>query len=79
MCILIHVSFDYVSGFVDSMQAIIESSNSLVTYRAHRGINLSTFSAAYMGPWIRSALVQIMVCCLFRAKQLSEPVLGYFQ
>ena len=31
-----------------------------------------------MRQWIRSALVRIMACLLFGAKQLSEPVLGYW-
>ena len=29
--------------------------------------------------WIRSALVQIMACCLFRTKPLSKPMLDYCQ
>ena len=36
-------------------------------------------SAAYMHQGIGSALVQIMACCLFGAKPLSKPMLGYCQ
>ena len=36
-------------------------------------------SATYMRQWIRSALVQIMACCLFGAKPLSKLILGYCQ
>ena len=36
-------------------------------------------SAAYMRQWMESALVQIMACCLFGAKPLSKPMLGYCQ
>ena len=41
--------------------------------------NSSPPSAAYMGQWIGSALVQIMVCRLFGTKPLPEPMLGYCQ
>ena len=34
-------------------------------------------SAVHMLPWTWSALVQIMACCLFGAKPLSKPKLGY--
>ena len=34
-------------------------------------------SATYMRQWTRTALVQIMACCLIGAKPLSEPVLEY--
>ena len=37
-------------------------------------INSSPPCAAYMRQWMRSALVRIMACRLFGAKQLSEPV-----
>ena len=40
-------------------------------------INSSPLSAAYMCKWIGSALVHIMACRLFGAKQLSTPMLGY--
>ena len=40
-------------------------------------INSSPPSATYMCQWIRSALDQIMACCLFGAKPLSKPMLGY--
>ena len=36
-------------------------------------------SATYMHQWTESALVQIMVCHLFGAKPLSQPVLDYCQ
>ena len=36
-------------------------------------------SAAYMRQWIRSALIQVMACCLFGAKLLPEPMLAYWQ
>ena len=36
-------------------------------------------SAEHMWQWIRSALVQIMACCLFGTKPLSKPMLGYCQ
>ena len=39
----------------------------------------STPSATYMRQWIGSALFQIMACCLFSAKPLSKPMLGYCQ
>ena len=41
-------------------------------------VNSLTPSAAYMHQRIRSALVQIMACCLFGAKPLSKPMLGYY-
>ena len=34
-------------------------------------------SAAYTHQWMGSALFQIMACCLFGAKPLSKPMLGY--
>ena len=40
-------------------------------------VNSSPPSATYMCQWIGSALVQIMACCLFGAKPLSNPTLGY--
>ena len=40
-------------------------------------INSCTPSATYMCRWTRSALVQIMACCLFGTKPLSEPMLEY--
>ena len=42
-------------------------------------INSFPPSAAYIREWIRSALVQIMVCRLFGTKPLSKPVLGCCQ
>ena len=42
-----------------------------------RTINSSPHSAEHMCQWIRSALVQIMACCLFGTKPLSKPMLGY--
>ena len=42
-------------------------------------LNSSPPSAAYMRQWIRSALLQIMACCMFGAKPLSELMLGYCQ
>ena len=36
-------------------------------------------NASYMCQWISTALVQIMAYCLFGAKPLSEPILGYCQ
>ena len=42
-------------------------------------VNSSPPSAAYVRQWTGSALVQIMACCLFVAKPLSEPMLGYCQ
>ena len=43
----------------------------------HWWFNSSHPSATYMHQWIRSALFQIMACCLFGAKPLSKPCLGY--
>ena len=40
-------------------------------------MNSSPPSAAYMHLWIRSTLVQKMAFCLFNAKPLFKPVLGY--
>ena len=40
-------------------------------------VNSSLLGAAYMRQWTRSALVQIMACCLFGAKPLFEPMLVY--
>ena len=40
-------------------------------------LNSSPPRSSYMRLWIRSALVQIMVCSLFGAKPLSKPMLGY--
>ena len=42
-------------------------------------LNLSPPSAAYMRQWIMSTLVHIMACCLYSAKPLSKPMLGYCQ
>ena len=42
-------------------------------------VNSSPPSATYMHQWISSALIQIMVCRLFGAKPLSEPMLPYCQ
>ena len=42
-------------------------------------INSSPPSAAYMRPWIGSALVQIIACCLFGTRLLSKPILSYRQ
>ena len=45
-------------------------------------VNLSyppTPSAAYMRQWILSALVLIMACRLYGAKQLSNPMLDYYK
>ena len=50
-----------------------------VMYRKSSFFNSSSPNAAYMLQWIRSALVHIMVCCLFRTKPLSKPMLVYFQ
>ena len=41
--------------------------------------NSSPSSATYMRQWTRSTLVQVMVCCLFGAKPLPEPMLAYCQ
>ena len=38
-----------------------------------------SLGATHMRQWIGSALVQIMACCLFVAKPLSEPMLDYCQ
>ena len=48
---------------------------------SHMGqwVNSSPPSTAFMHQWIRSALVQIMACCLYAAKPLSKPMLGYCQ
>ena len=32
-----------------------------------------------MRQWISSSLVQVMACCLFSAKPLSEPIMTYYQ
>ena len=42
-------------------------------------VNSSLPNDPYMPLWIGSALVQIMTCCLFCAKPLSKPILGYCQ
>ena len=42
-------------------------------------INSSPHSAAYMRQWICSALVQIMVGCLFSAKLLPKTMQGFYQ
>ena len=41
------------------------------------GFNSSPPSVAYMHQWIRSAMVQIMACCLFVTKPLPKPRPGY--
>ena len=41
--------------------------------------NSSPLDAAYMRPWIVSALVQIMACRLYGAKPLSDPRLDHYQ
>ena len=40
-------------------------------------INSSLASVTYMRQWTGSALVQVMACCLFGAKPLSEPMPTY--
>ena len=47
--------------------------------RSQWTFNSSLPSGAYICQWIGSVLVQIMVCCLFGAKLLSEPMLVYRQ
>ena len=42
-------------------------------------INSSPPSASYMCQWIGSTFVHKTDCCLFGAKPLSEPILGYCQ
>ena len=42
-------------------------------------VNSPPHSAAYMRQWTRSAMVQIMVCCLLSAKPITEPTLSYSQ
>ena len=42
-------------------------------------INSSLPSAAYMHPWIGSALVKIMACRRLGTKPLLQPMLGYYQ
>ena len=42
-------------------------------------VNSSPHSAAYVRRWIRSALLQIMVCRLFGTKPLSEQTFRYTQ
>ena len=49
------------------------------TELTHLLFNSSPPSAAYMRQWIRSALFQVMACCLFCAKPLPEPMLAYCQ
>ena len=44
----------------------------------YQSFNSTPHSAAFMSQWIRSGLVQKMACCLFGAKQLSKPMLAYF-
>ena len=41
-------------------------------------IHLSRLSYAFIGQKSRSSLAQIMACCLFSTKPLSEPMLVYF-
>ena len=42
-------------------------------------INPSPPSTAYMRWWTSWAFLQVMACCLFGAKSLPEPILGYCQ
>ena len=42
-------------------------------------LNSSPPIVAYMHQWTGPALVQVMACCLFRAKPLSKLMLGYCQ
>ena len=42
-------------------------------------LNSAPPSAVYMRQWIGSVLVHITACCLFGAKPLPKPVLGYCQ
>ena len=42
-------------------------------------LNSSPPIAACMHQWTRSALVQVMACCLFGIKPLPEPMLAYCQ
>ena len=46
-------------------------------YTQYNYLNLSLPSATYLRQWIWRALVQIMAWCLFGAKPLSKPTLGY--
>ena len=55
-------------------QCLIHSNN-----RNDRLFNSSPLSAAYRRHWTRSALVQIMICRLFGATPLPEPMLTYCQ
>ena len=48
-------------------------------WRHINDVHSSPPSAAYMPQRIRSTLFHIMVCRLFGAKPLSEPMLGYCQ
>ena len=65
--------FDILSGKVFISFNIIVLSK----YIAMIHVNSSPPSAAYMRQQIRSALVQIMACCLIGTKPLSEPMLEY--
>ena len=47
--------------------------------RFNCSINSSPPSATYMRRWTGSASVQIMACCLFDTKPLSNPMLHYCQ
>ena len=53
----------------------IVAPNSLFTLIVQRWS--SPTSAAYMLWWTRSALIQVMACRLFDAKQLPEPMLTF--
>ena len=61
-----------------NIQRVIVYNTQWINHRRRR-FNSSPPSATFMCQWIGSALVQIMACCLFGAKPLFKPTLGYCQ
>ena len=58
---------------------LTNTSLSIIAFPYILGFNSSPPTAAYMGRWTESALVQVMACRLSSPKPLPEPLLPYRQ
>ena len=68
-------------GYAARRSSLIDGTEyvAILWYGIHELFNSSPLNSAYMRQWIGWALVQIMACCLFGTKPLSNPMLGYCQ
>ena len=64
---------------VSATTVLTNTSLSIIAFPDILGFNLSSPTAAYMGRWTESALVQVMSCRLSGAKPLTGPLLPYCQ